>query len=305
MMIVSSSSAPRLSRSNTTTTQNSARRVTRETPSLMSVVEPVPPPPTLQGIRAPPSQSSMILGMSLPSAKNPSASAGNLSPSPSPSPRPASSPANSALGVPQQPTLKRKKTGDKRVSTASNVNGSLLVAPSNLNTLKTSATSPNLTSSTLKPAVKSSSTVGVPRPASILSVGSATASGVARRKSVRLAEDTKLSEAKYENSGGPANIPRAYSQPALNGSANPNPGILKESSGAVQTNHNVHDYSNAGTTSGAGVGEWTPRPVYDDDVSSDEGGDEYARIKHELNRSERGWKDAGFLDKGKGKARAY
>lgn len=90
----------------------------------------------------------------------------------------------------------------------------------------------------------------------------------------------------------------------MNGSAYP-PGILKDSTGAVQTNHNIHDYTDAGITTGAGVGEWSARAGRDEDVSSDEGGDEYARIRHELSRSERGWKDAGFAEKGKGKARAY
>lgn len=288
MMIVSSST-PNLSRSNTMISQNAAQRVTRETPSLMSVV-------------APPSQSSRVMNMPLPSAKNPSASA---------TPKSPSSPAGSALGVPDQP-LKKKKTV-KKSTTSSNINGNLLVAPATASTLRPSATTPNLVgpSSTstgqLKPAVKASSALSAPRPSSILSVGSgAGAGGVARRKSVRLAEDTKLSEARYENSGPPANIPRVASPQAntsMNGSAYP--GILKESTSAVQTNHNVHDYSDAGVTTGAGVGEWASRPGRDDDVSSDEGGDEYARIRHELSRSERGWKDAGFAEKGKGKARAY
>lgn len=307
MMIVSSST-PTLSRSNTMTStrsntlanQGPAQRVTRETPSLMSVV-------------APPSQSSRVMNMPLPSAKNPSASAGaTLSPSSptgSMTPNLAPSPNGSALGVPGQP-IKKKKTV-KRSSTSSNVNGTLLQAPATASTLRPSATTPNLVgppsaaTGQLRPAVKASSALSAPRPSSILSVGSGPG-GVARRKSVRLADDTKLTEARYENSGPPANIPRAPATqvtPTPNGSAHH--GILKESTSALQTNHNVHDYSDAGVTSGAGVGQWSTRPGTEDDVSSDEGGDEYARIRHQLSRSERGWQDAGFAEKGKGKARAY
>lgn len=298
MMIVSSSSpnlnrsSPNISRSNTMTLPSPAQRVTRDTPSLMSVV-------------APPSQSSRVMNMPLPSAKNPSLSA---------TPKTPSSPTGSALGVPDQP-LKKKKTV-KKSSTSSNINGNLVQAPApaTASTLRASATTPNLlapgSAGTLKPAVKASSAVGAPRPASILSVGSGAGgnggSTLGRRKSVRLASDTKINEAKYENSGPPANIPRVVAPPPVtNGTAAPQQGILKESNYAAQTNHNVHDYTDTGVTTGAGVGEWSTRVGRDDDVSSDEGGDEYARIKHELGRAERSWKDAGFMDKGKGKARAY
>lgn len=77
--------------------------------------------------------------------------------------------------------------------------------------------------------------------------------------------------------------------------------ILNESPNSALTNHKVHGCTDAGTTIGAGVGEWSTRPGPEDDVFSGRRGDEYARTKCQLSRCEHGWEDAGLLIQGKGR----
>jgi hypothetical protein len=50
------------------------------------------------------------------------------------------------------------------------------------------------------------------------------------------------------------------------------------------------------------AGEWNTRIAAPADYSSDEEGDEYAKIRHQLSRSEKDWQSAGYLYKGKGRA---
>lgn len=223
-----------------TVLQTPAQRVTRTTPSLMSVV-------------APSSQPSATAGMHLPSAKNPAASATTTGPA-----------TLGTLPAPSAEPLKKKKTVKKSSTSANIAGGNAGLTPSSAATpLRTSATSPALTASALKPATRPSSILAPPKPpASILSVGSNSSE---RRKSVRLASDTKLGEASYPNAGGPAQI-------------------------------------NGVNTATPYVSEWATRNSQQDDVSSDEEGDAYARIRAQLSKSSRDWEQAGFVDKGKGRA---
>jgi len=228
-----------------TIAQNPAQRVTRDTPSLMSVVAPSAPQP---------------IGMHMPSAKNPGLSRSNSMASQTylgtlaPSSGASNVGASSTVGTADAP-VKKKKTV-KRSSTVGNVAGNAAPAP----TLTTSATTPTLLSG--------GTAIRPKAPASILSDGST----IGRRKSVRLADDTRTNEARYDNAGGPAVIVPQSSAP-VNGS------------------------SKSGFNE-----EWGTRIGRDNDVSSDEEGDEYAKIRAQLNRSERELKGAGFLDKGKGRA---
>lgn len=243
---------------NRTLAQNPAQRVTRDTPSLMSVVAPAPQTATTN------------MGMHMPSAKNPGLSRSNSMASQTylgTLPPPSSGASNvgaasSVVGTADAP-LKKKKTV-KKSSTSGNVAGAGNAAPAS--TLTASATTPTLLGGP-------PSAVAKPKaPASILSDGST----IGRRKSVRLASDTRLNEARYDNAGAPANIgPQQQSTAAAAGGQNGNANFNQE---------------------------WGTRIGRDGDVSSDEEGDEYAKIRAQLNRSERDWKGAGFLDKGKGRA---
>lgn len=244
-------------------TQNPASRVTRDTPSLMTVVAP-----------SSSLQTNTLAGMHMPSAKNPSLSrSGSVVGAPMLGTLPAPSHAAPASTLSEAP-LKKKKTV-KRSSTIGDVAGGDRLSAA---ALSSSATAPSLANAGM------SSTVS--RPRSILSDGGATPS---RRKSVRLAGDTKLSDATYENAGGPAsNI-----APVRNG-------ILKDSSGSALGMARAPESRQQAEPIGAQ--EWGTRIGRETEYSSDEEGDEYAKIKLQLNRSERELYSAGFLDKGKGRA---
>ena len=239
-----------------TTTFNPAQKYNQDTPSLMAAY-------------APPSQSALVDNMPLPSAKDPSRGIVSSATSPTLGTLPPPSPAVAA-GQP----LKKKKT----VKRASTING----VPNG--TLKASATAPNLAPATTPGVPRRSSMIGSHRPESILSATSAGTGLTERRKSVRLASNSKTVDATYENAGLPAKIENASAPaPAANGSANP--GILKENSG-----------------NGGFAGEWGNRVGRNGDVSSDEEGDEYAKIRHQLGRTEKDFTSAGAAYKGKGRA---
>ena len=223
--------------------------------------------PSLMAAFAPPSQSALVDNMPLPSAKNPSRGISSSATMPVLGTLPPPSVTSNSLAD-EQPLKKKKSV--KRSSTISSTTGGAL---------KPSATAPNLAPSTTPGAMMISPT-GKPARSSE-SVLSFATDGTERRKSVRLAS-TKMVDAKYENAGGPARFD-GNRVPSVNGTAAP-PGILKGSNG--------NGYN----------GEWGTRIGSAGDISSDEEGDEYAKIRHKLSRTDKEWQSAGAGYKGKGRA---
>merc|ERR1712093_204130 len=228
----------------------------------------------------------------LPSAKNPgmssSATAPNLNLGT------LGAPSSTMAGEPQP--IKKKKT----VKRSSTINGVSALG----NSLASPSLAPSASARSSNPAADSSVPAAVPRPKAPASILSTTSGGLERRKSVRLASDTKTGEARYDNAGGPAtNIERPLS-PSMNGSSSAGPsqqqGILKQQNQNQQ--NALSSQALASQNAGYDNGEWGTRTGRDDDVSSDEGGDEYAKIRMQLNRADKHFTGSGVSFKGKGRA---